>query len=113
MTAGATLVRVDPGDISVDPAYWAQDDSDLMADLDAEQVRKIEQSLTEVHGAFEALLSNAEHYSEIVYWLGQARLILLKAHPQVGRNRYVPVRQYIQEVEFEVSQALEIMLTLL
>ena len=113
MTAAVTRVRVGPGDISVDPAYWATDDSDLMAHLEAEPLRKFEHSLTEVHGDFEDLLSHAEPYSEIVYWLGQALFRLIKANPQVGRNRYVPVRQHLLEVEFEVAQALELMLALL
>jgi hypothetical protein len=106
-------VGVGPGDTGVDPAYWAKDHSDLMSNLEDEQLKSFEKSLSKTNGDFEELISNANQYGEIIYWLGSALFALIKTNPQVGRNRYVPVRKYIGDVEFEVSQALELIATVL
>ena len=106
-------VLVGPGDIGVDPAYWAKDHSDLMSHLEDEQLEKLEKSLSKTYGDFEDLISNCDQYSEIMHWLGLALFRLIKLNDQVGRNHYVPARKYIHEVEFDVSQALDLMLAVL
>lgn len=106
-------VLVGPGDIGVDPAYWAKDHSDLIGQLEEEQLEKFEKSLNEPNGDFEELISNSDQYSEILHWLGLGIFRLIKLNDQVGRNRYVPARKYIGEVEFDISQALELMLAVL
>ena len=106
-------VLVGPGDIGVDPAYWAKDHSDLIGQLEEEQLEKLEKSLNETHSDFEDLISNCDQYDEIVHWLGLALFRLIKLNDQVGRNRYVPARKYLGEVEFDVSQALDLMLAVL
>lgn len=113
MVSTFTPINLGPGDIGVDPAYWAKDDSDLMAHLEDEQLKRLEKSLTKTDGDFEQLISNCDQYSEIIHWLGKALFALIKAHPQVGRNRYVPARKHISEVQFEVSEALELLLAVL
>jgi|GEM_PF-4110596 len=106
-------VLVGPSDIGVDPAYWAKDHSDLIGQLEEEQVEKLAKSLNEPNGDFEDLISNCDQYSEIMHWLGLALFRLIKLNDQVGRNHYVPARKYIGEVEFDVSQALNLMLAVL
>ena len=107
-------VLVGPGDVGlVDPVYWAKDHSEFLDNLENEQLRKFEKSLNETHGDFEELISNCDQFGEIVHWLGIAIFRLIKLNDQVGRNHYVPVRKYIGEVEFDVSQTLELALGVL